>query len=366
MFHNPSASSYTYTGPPPPTAVSAFHRTLPSYSITPLTPLPSLAKDLGVAHVLLKDESSRLGLPAFKILGASWAIHKCLALKYNLPLTASLEELGVAARKDGVKLVTCTEGNWGRAVARMTKYLGVEAVIFVPDFMDEATQRKIEGEGEKTKVIVVNGDYDFSIKMAKEEANKGGVLVMDVSWDGYQEIPEWVVEGYTTMLIEADQQLRDMKIGPVTHALVSVGVGSWAQAVTAHYKAQSSSATVIAVEPDTAASLKASLEAGKITPISTGHTIMNGMNCGTTSTTAWKVLKEGVDLSVAVSDFDVHHDLQYLDNQGVRVGPCGAAPLTALKQLCRESKNITRLNKESVVIMFSTEGSRDYLVPSGT
>ncbi|KAH9861841.1 hypothetical protein J1614_011594 [Plenodomus biglobosus] len=346
MFHNSSATSWSYTGPTPPTAVSAFHRTLPDYAVTPLTPLPSLAKELGISQILLKDESSRLGLPAFKILGASWAIHKALALRFDLPLTSSLQELGVAARKDGIKLVTCTEGNWGRAVARMAKYLDVEAVIFVPDFMDEATQRKIEGEGKGTKVVVVDGDYDFSIAKAREEADKGGMLVMDVSWEGYEEIPEWVVEGYSTMLIEADEQLRDMSSRPITHAVVSVGVGSWAQAVAMHYKAQSNPTTVVTVEPDTAASLKASLEAGKITPITTGHTIMN-------------------DLSVTVSDVDVHRDLQYLDSQGVRVGPCGAAPLTALRQLCGEGKDVTRLNEESVVILFSTEGARDYIVPLG-
>ncbi|KAH9869335.1 hypothetical protein IAQ61_006541 [Plenodomus lingam] len=167
------------------------------------------------------------------------------------------------------------------------------------------------------------------------------------------------------MLIEADKQLQDLSIRTVTHAIVSVGVGSWAQAVAMHYKARSTPVTVVTVEPDTAASLKASLETGKITPITTGHTIMNGMNCGTTSTTAWKILEEGVDLSVTVSDIDVHHDLQNLNGQGVRVGPCGAAPLTALKKLHSIGKDLTKLNEKSVVILFSTEGARDYVIPSG-
>ena len=99
-----------------------------------------------------------------------------------------MDEMGAAARKAGIELVTCTEGNWGRAVARMAKYLQIKAVIFVPDFMDEATQKKIEGEG--AKVIVVDGDYDYSIVKAKERANEVRMLVMDVSWKGYEEIPE--------------------------------------------------------------------------------------------------------------------------------------------------------------------------------
>jgi diaminopropionate ammonia-lyase len=166
------------------------------------------------------------------------------------------------------------------------------------------------------------------------------------------------------MLTETDKQLQDMGAYEATHAIASVGVGSWAQAVIMHYKSKSPSATVVTVEPDTAASLKTSLEAGKITSIATGNTIMNGMNCGTVSTTAWKVLKEGVDASITVTDVDVHHDLYYLHSQNVRVGPCGAAPVTALRKLCQE-KEALGLHEESTVVLFSTEGARDYVVPKG-
>lgn len=167
------------------------------------------------------------------------------------------------------------------------------------------------------------------------------------------------------MLIETDKQLKEMGIQGVTHAFASVGVGSWAQAVVMHYKAQTPSATVMTVEPDVAASLKTSLEAGKVTSISTGHTIMDGMNCGTTSTTAWQVLKNGVDASVTVSDLDVHHDLQYLHSQGVKNGPCGAATMTALRKVCNSAKAELGLNEKSVVVLFSTEGARDYTIPPG-
>jgi diaminopropionate ammonia-lyase len=188
MFHNPSAASWKYSGPPPNPAVEPFHRSLPNYSVTSLHSLPKLAEDLDLGHVLLKDESNRLGLPAFKILGASWASYKLIASKCNLPLTVSLDQLGAAARKHDIKLLTCTEGNWGRAVARMAKYLRIPAVIAVPNFMDRATQLLIESEG--ARVVVVDGDYDMSITWARDEADKGGLLIMDVSWEGYEEIPE--------------------------------------------------------------------------------------------------------------------------------------------------------------------------------
>lgn len=195
MFHNPSAASWEYPGPSANLTVEPFHRTLPDYSVTPLIPLPDLAKQLGLRHVLVKDESNRLGLPAFKILGASWAIHKAIASKCHLPLSATLDELGTAAREAGIELVACTEGNWGRAVSRMAKYLEIKAVVFVPGFMDEATQEKIRSEG--AEVRVVDGDYDDSIAKAREEAEgKGAMLVMDVSWEGYEEIPQ--VRDYPT------------------------------------------------------------------------------------------------------------------------------------------------------------------------
>ena len=173
IYRNPSASSYTYSGPGVNPQVQPFHRSLPDYSVTPLVPLSNLAKQLGVRNVLLKDESHRLGLPAFKILGASWAVFKAVAELCNLPLTSSLSEIGKAAKSREIRLVTCTEGNWGRAVSRMAKYLDITAIIFVPDFMDEATQEKIRGEG--AEVIVVEGDYDFSIMKAREEARKQGI-----------------------------------------------------------------------------------------------------------------------------------------------------------------------------------------------
>lgn len=165
------------------------------------------------------------------------------------------------------------------------------------------------------------------------------------------------------MLTETDKQLHDMNIRGATHAIASVGVGSWAQAVTMYCKSKSPSATVMTVEPDAAASLKTSLEVGEIVPITTGHTIMNGMNCGTVSTTAWETLKQGVDASVTVSDLDVHYDLQYLHSQNVKVGPCGAATLTALKQLCSDRKQELGLDEQSVIVLFSTEGARDYVTP---
>lgn len=203
MFLNASARSWAYLGPGPNPAVEAFHRQLPDYNITPLIDLPETAKELGVRRVLVKDESHRFGLPAFKILGASWAIYNAVASECGLSLPCSLETLGSKARSRNLRLVTCTEGNWGRATARMAKYLQIPATVFVPKFMDVATQRKISGEG--AEVVVVNGDYDMSIEAARELANnEGNLLVMDVSWEGYEEVPRVCLPDYQYANLDAD------------------------------------------------------------------------------------------------------------------------------------------------------------------
>jgi diaminopropionate ammonia-lyase len=196
MYYNPSAAAWVYNSTGYHTEVEPFHRSLPGYAITPLIPLPDLGTQLGLGHILVKDESNRLGLPAFKILGASWAVFKAVAAKCDLPLSSTLQDIGSAAKRAGIRLVTCTEGNWGRAVSRMAKYLQITAIVFVPNFMDKATQHKIESEG--AKVVVVDGDYDYSVKKAREEADRDGLLVMDVSWEGYEEIPEVTVVAHTS------------------------------------------------------------------------------------------------------------------------------------------------------------------------
>lgn len=188
MFFNPSASSWIFNNTINP-AVEGFHRHLPDYNTTPLISLPEVAAELGLKHVLIKDESKRFGLPAFKILGASWAIHRTITAKCEMPLTCTIGELAAAAKSHDLKLVTCTDGNWGRAVSRMGKYLHIPTTIFVPNFMDQATQDKIVSEG--ATIHVVDGDYDLSIRAAREEADKSNaLLVMDTSWPGYEEIPQ--------------------------------------------------------------------------------------------------------------------------------------------------------------------------------
>ncbi|EME42267.1 hypothetical protein DOTSEDRAFT_154934 [Dothistroma septosporum NZE10] len=370
VFINSSEATSSWSHPAVvDAAVEAFHQELPDYNVTPLHSLPTVAAELGIGQLFLKDESNRFGLPAFKILGASWAIFKSVCRELNLPLTSSMEEVrrAITSMKD-LQVVTCTEGNWGRACARMGKLLDLPIVIYVPGFMTEYTQRLIESEGAQV-VRLPNGSYDDSIQKARTVSEEtGALLVMDISWDGYQEVPHWVTQGYSTMLAETDRQIQTAQGGqsPSQNSvyITSVGVGSWAHSVVAHYKAASSSAFITTVEPEVAASLKESLHCKEITPVATGDTIMAGMNCGTTSKIAWPTLREGVGAAVAVNDVEAHQSVLELKAQGVKPGPCGAATLAALRKYLKEAGDSRDWSK-STVVLFSTEGEREYAVPQG-
>ena len=229
-----------WSGPSIVAGAFDFHQSLSGYAPTPLVALPELARELGVGEVLVKDESSRLGLPAFKILGASWACQQ------------------VIARQPGAMFVAATDGNHGRAVARMAGHFGVAATVFVPRVMLPRTAALIADEG--AEVIWVHGDYDEAVRRAADfaGADDGRALVQDTAWPGYEQVPAWIVEGYQTMLAEVDSQLG---VAPDL-VVVPVGVGSLAEAVVRHYRGPDGPRSrVLAVEPDTAACLLASLTA---------------------------------------------------------------------------------------------------------
>ncbi|KAI0179660.1 tryptophan synthase beta subunit-like PLP-dependent enzyme [Hypoxylon sp. FL1284] len=378
---HPSARDWEYHGDPAngatsadESAILAFHKTVPDYNETPLHSLPDLAADLGLAHVLLKDESNRFGLPAFKILGASWAVHRAVSSHLGLPADAPPAEVGGRARHAGVRVVTATEGNCGRAVARAaTRHLGLPTRVYVPALMDAATRRRVAGEG--AEVREVEGAYDDAIRAALADARArpgDALLVLDVGVEGCDEVPRFFVQGYGTMLAEAERQVRARTGGRgATHAVVPVGAGSVGEAVAVHFKGagrkvgSGSTAAVLAVEPTTADCLMQSLRAGRSVSVPTEDTIMCGMNCGTLSTTAWPVLRDGVDAAVTVTDLEAHEAVEELKTaHGILAGPCGAATLAALRRACKDAKQELGLDGTSVVVLYCTEGQREYSIPS--
>lgn len=324
-----------------------FHQSMDGYAATRLVELPGIAAETGLGRVFAKDESARLGLPAFKALGASWAIRRILD---QHPPEVRLT------------LVTATDGNHGRAVARFAADLGHDALVFVPRGVPEQALAAIAGEG--ARVARIDGDYDQAVAAAAGATDAEGdrVLVQDTAWAGYRQVPEWIVEGYGTLLDEVDGQLAETGTGAPDLVLVPTGVGSLLQAVIAHYRSRPEPArtAVVAVEPTSAACVAPSLAAGRPVTVPTAETTMAGLNCGTPSELAWPYLAGGLDAVIEVSDDESAVAGADLAVQGVAAGPCGAAPLAALRVALTEDRELrTRhlgLTSDSVVVLLVTEG----------
>ncbi|MGH9136774.1 MAG: diaminopropionate ammonia-lyase, partial [Acidimicrobiales bacterium] len=312
-----------------------FHRRLPGYVPTPLRPLDALAKEVGVGRLLLKDESRRLGLPAFKILGASWATYQALRQRLGRDVEpwATVDDLcDRFAPLAPLTLATATDGNHGRALARVARLLGFDARVWVPANTVAARVEAIESEG--ASVEVSTGGYDDAVREAAAEADDRTVVISDTSWDGYTDVPGWVIDGYGTIFAEVDAQVAEAGVEQPDVVFVPIGVGALAAAVVAHYRRPGGApATLLGVEPTTAACVGASLEAGR--PIElpgVQESIMVGLNCGTPSPLAWPRLAAGLDYLVTVDDDQARAAMRALADHGVVAGESGAASLAGLAE----------------------------------
>jgi diaminopropionate ammonia-lyase len=361
-------------GPAPDRAPLAFHRRLPGYEETPLVDAPRIAEPLGVGKVWVKDESDRLGLPAFKVLGASWAVYK--ALEERLPRGAFGDWQTVEELKEKLEplrpldLVAATDGNHGRALARVAGLLGLGARIFVPEEMVAVRREAIAEEG--AEVVVVKGTYDEAVKRSYEEAGERSLVVSDMSWPGYERIPSWVIEGYSTMLWEIDDELeRRGEVGPDL-VVVQVGVGAFAAAVTRHFRVpqRSRHPKLLGVEPAGAACLLESVAAGRIVSVPGPHdSIMAGLNCGRPSLVAWPTVSRGIDVLVAVDDEPAREAMRLTAASGIVSGETGAAGLGGLLELLRrggespeqedKARRALGVGGESRVLLFNCEGATD-------
>jgi diaminopropionate ammonia-lyase len=313
------------------------HGRLPGYALAPLIDLTGIASALDLERLWLKDESSRLGLPAFKILGASWAVIS--AVQHRLGITpgdwatlAELAELATPLRP--ITLACATDGNHGRAVARMARWLGFDAIILVPRDMAPARIEAIRSEGAEVRTI--DGSYDEAVDASANLASNRCLVISDTAWPGYEDVPRWVIEGYSIILWEIDDALAGMgEPGPDLVA-VQIGVGALAAAVVRHYRRPDvgSRPVIVGVEPTRAACMTASIEAGEPVQIPGQHdSIMSGLNCGVPSPLAWPVVSRGIDLFVAIEDERARQAMRDLAAAGIVAGECGAAGLAGLQTL---------------------------------
>ncbi|MFQ5947373.1 MAG: diaminopropionate ammonia-lyase [Acidimicrobiia bacterium] len=343
-----------------------FHRRLPGYVPTRLVDAPVMADRLGVGRLLVKDEGRRLGLPAFKMLGASWATYRALSVRLGGEIGRwnTIDELAEwVAPLRPLALATATDGNHGRAVARMAALLGFEARILVPSGTPPAFVGALGGEG--AAVTIVDGDYDDAVRRAALEAGPRCLVISDTSWPGYEEIPLWVIEGYSTIFTEVDEVLAVGGVEPDV-VVVPVGVGALGAAAVhwACRPGRGRQAQLWAVEPVTAACVMESIRRGERTSIDHTHdSIMNGLNAGTPSLVAWPLLQRGFDWLVTIEDEWARRAMRDLAETGVVAGATGAAGLGALfairELLGSDWTRAMGLGARSTVLVLCTEGATD-------
>lgn len=338
-------------GARPDVSSAHFHRRFPGYAPSRIVDAPELAAALGLARLTVKDESSRLGLPSFKILGASWAVYRLLIGRLgHEPEWRDLDELQAALAPLGaLTLVAATDGNHGRAVAHMARLLGYPARIFVPAGTAPARIDAIEGEG--APVTVIDGTYDDAVRASAALAADDVLIVSDTSWEGYTEVPRTVIEGYATIFAEIDEQLAG---APPEAVIVPMGVGALASAVVQHYAAR---AAIVVVEPLSAACGLHSAEAGHVVEVPGPHdSIMAGLNCGMVSIIAWPSVSAGADVFVAIDDAAAEDAMRDLAAIGVIAGETGAAALAGLRACV--TAGVPDLRGKRVLVL-CTEGATD-------
>ena len=360
------------------TKANEFHKSFPQYSVTPLQKLSALASYLGVKGIYCKDESYRFGLNAFKVLGGSYAMGRYIAkelgrdiiqLPYNVLSSYKLrEEFGQAT------FFTATDGNHGRGVAWAAKRLGQKAVVRMPKGTTKTRFDNIAKEGAEVTIEEVN--YDDCVRMAAAEAAKTehGIIVQDTAWAGYEEIPSWIMQGYGTLVLEADKQLKENGVDRPTHVFVQAGVGSLAGAVVGYFahKYKENPPVMVVCEASAADCLyRSAVQAdGNLVNV-TGdlQTIMAGLACGEGNTIGWDILKNHVTVFASCPDWmsakatriyanPLENDPHIISGESGSV-PLGLAYTALHDEDAKDLKEALKLDENSNILVISTEGDTD-------
>lgn len=354
--------------------IHAFHMSFPEYSVTPLADLKNLAQTLKVASIHVKDESYRFGLNAFKVLGGSYCIGSYIASV----LDEDMDELTydkitssqVKNKLGDLTFVTATDGNHGRGIAWTANRLGQKSVVYMPKGSSLERLNNIKALGAQASITDLN--YDDAVRLANEMAEKHGwIMVQDTAWEGYELIPGWIMEGYTTMAYEAYEQMKERP----THIFLQAGVGAMSGAIAGFfadlYKGEEKPIITI-VEPNKADCIYRTAKAddGMIhTVTGSMNTIMAGLACGEPCTIGWNILKDYADNFVSMPDYVAAKGMRILGNPAgddpkVVSGESGAATLGFVTEVLQNEsldwlREQLKLDSKSRILCFSTEGDTD-------
>jgi diaminopropionate ammonia-lyase len=317
-----------------------------NYSPTPLVELNKLSKELDLNKIFYKDESKRFDLKSFKALGGAYAVEK---------ITKGNKDIVVA---------TATAGNHGRSVAWGARRLGLKCKIFISEYVSDARGQAMADLG--ANVIKVKGNYEKSlIECIKQSTKNNWQIVQDVAWNDYLLVPKYTMAGYTVMMKEIVDQIKDSKI---THIILQAGVGGMAGAMVAGIARYLENVPeTIVVEPDSAACVMESIKTGKIEKIDIKkESLMGGMSCGEVSLVPWEILKNSIKFCISLPDDDIAKTMKLLGNSSfseekIIAGENSAPGVISLIASCVDDKIKERLklNSESNILVIGCEGDTD-------
>ncbi|MBZ6079147.1 diaminopropionate ammonia-lyase [Microvirga puerhi] len=349
--------------------VERYLRFRANHAPTPLHALPTLAAELGVEAIHIKDEGFRLGLGSFKALGGAYAVIQLALEEAGRRLGrsvdyAELHSSVVRTVATGMTVACATDGNHGRSVAQGAQLVGARAAIFVHSGVSDERVAAIARFG--AEIIRVDGTYDDSVaEAARVAVEKGWIVVSDTSWPGYERIPGLVMQGYTAMVREALRQLPEVP----THVFVQAGVGGVAAAVAGHLALVLGSRrpTFVVVDPARAACLFESARAGHPVRIEHGEpTVMAMLECYEPSLIAWRVLSRVADAFMTVGEDDAVAAMNRLarptdSDPAIVAGESGGAGLAGLMRANADPdiREALQLNEASRVFIINTEGATD-------
>ncbi|GFH63174.1 MAG: diaminopropionate ammonia-lyase YgeX [Candidatus Desulfovibrio kirbyi] len=379
MYVNPDRKAAGYgvsldvLSPTNADAVRRYHESFKEYKQTPLTFLPGLAAKFKLKNFMVKDESFRYGLNAFKVLGASYAMGRFLAGKLGRGMEGmTRNELcspDIRRQTGDITFITTTDGNHGRGLAWTARELGYKAIVFMPAGSASIRVQNIRAEDAECTVTQLN--YDEAVRMSWELAQKHGyVMVQDTAWEGYTEIPTWIMQGYMTLALEALEQMKVARAMP-THCFLQAGVGSFAGAVVGYLTAVlgADAPKFIIVEPHKANCIYTSAVAGDGRPHNvTGdlHTLMAGLACGEPNTLSWEILRDYATAYISCSDYIAANGMRVLaapvGGDKIIVSGESGAVTTGIAQWLMEhpaaaiQREALGLDSNSSVLVVSTEG----------
>ena len=355
--------------------VREFHKSFPQYSVTPLAALDNLAAELSIGGIYVKDESPRFGLNSFKALGCTFALASYIAQTLGMSVwDMDYHTLPDAARQLGeFTFFAATDGNHGRAVAWAARELGQKAVIFMNKGCPQIRLEHILREGAEASISDLN--YDDTIRYVSDLAagTPNSVIVQDTAWEGYEDIPGWIMQGYGVMTLEACEQMQELGTTP-THVLLQAGVGAFAgsaQGLVSNFHGEEAPVSFV-VEPSAADCYYRSALRGdgeRVNVSGDMKTIMAGLACGEPGVTSWDILRNKCSFFTTIDDSDAARGMRVLgapmrgDNRVIS-GESGAASMGFLLELLTSDdlaglRERAGINRDSRILLFSTEGDTD-------